>query len=186
MLDYNKDSTTGGIVNVEEYDHYVHIGEAYYAAIDRQIPGGQTVYTAFKTPLNKKVHMKDRILEAVYVSGATKEVNVTINVYEAGTYSDGTSVNVTNHNSNRQSSNTSNVQVHKVGVTVTPGNQGLNLNRRTRVKAASDSSVAGGTAKEYIMKPDTVYIAEIINGSNSVVEVSLKWFWYETLFNINN
>lgn len=157
---------------VVQSDHaYIHDGMAYDALIN--IGTISSAYNiSFKTPTvasGKFIHWRPTDI-------TTSENYIQVILYEGDTYTGGTAVTPVNRN--RNSPNTSTMQVVAKGTTSTPSGTIIDIfgigSAGTRQARSGSSS---GSEQERVLKPDTIYTLALTPAGSTDVTTTL--FWYE-------
>lgn len=151
---------------------YIHEGKMFNCAFRNILLAGATRKITALTPANKYIHYRP-------IDIMTSADKVTVNFYENSSgNSGGTSKTIINRN---RTSNKVSESVIKDGETVTTnGNliSGVYLPGSTGVGQIRTGNVVTG-ADEWVLKQNTLYTLEIINGSDSSNDIGVNFHWYE-------
>lgn len=162
-----------GAVKIMDNDHaYIHQGKYFSVTYQLTILTGATAKVTFLTNSDKSIHYRP----ASIVASADK---LSLNVYEGSSGASGGTA-LTPLNRNRQSIIATDVVI-KTGVTVTTNGtliQTAYLPGSTGVGQSRAGASAGGT-NEWVLKTDTLYTYEFINGSTESNVVWVEFQWYE-------
>lgn len=163
---------TGAVINIDSNHRYIHMGKLFESFVKTTILAAGTYTIAIKTPLLKELHYSPSTI----MPSADK---LTVEFFEAGTYTGGTDVSPINH---KRTGGVSETQAVKQGVTIStagtkiaqvylPGSVGVGQSRA--------GSTFGTSMNEMVLKKDTVYLYKITNGSTESNTVQVNFFWYE-------
>lgn len=162
-----------GAVKIMDNDHaYIHQGKYFSVTFLLTITTGATTKVTFLTNSDKMIHYRP----ASIVASADK---LSANIYEGSSVASGGTA-LTPICRNRQTPLTTDVVV-TTGVTVgTNGTliQTAYLPGSASVGQSRAGSTAGGT-NEWVLKADTLYTYEFINGSTETNTVWVEFQWYE-------
>lgn len=155
---------------LEKYE--VELGQMYTTYYKGTIAAGQTLYLAYKTPIDKEVRAYPTIIE----SSVDK---LTFKYYEGSAITGGT-LNIA-VNKNRNSGKVSDMvltatpTVSTIGLQIAqvflPGSAGVGQSR--------DGGSAAGGDTYWELKKDTVYILAFENGSTAANTVQITEAWLE-------
>ena len=167
------DKISNAMINISHDHHKIHEGDKYYARVQLTIPTLTTQRITFITPTDVYIHYQRSGVQ-------TSSDKVSINFYEGGVVNvAGTLVN--SHNRDLNSPLKSGVIIRtgdtyaSVGTKLDafcsyiPGSTGVG-----QAKAVG----ASATGEEIILKRDTVYVYEIVNGSSDSNIVDINFSWY--------
>lgn len=162
-----------GAKKIIDSDHaYIHQGKYFTAAFLLTIATGATNKVTFKTNSAKEIHYRP----ANVVSSADK---LTFNFYEGSSVdSEGSAVTPTNRS--RKLATATDVVV-KTGVTV--GTNGTQISTAYIPGTTGIGGVRSGQQlsgnNEWVLKANTLYTIEFINGSSDTNSVFVELQWYE-------
>lgn len=157
-------------------DHnYIHDGIGFSVNhLELALASAASAYLGFTTPPSgeKYIHWRP-------TGVSSTESGVVVKVFEGDSFTGGT--DITPFNRNRLSSNTSDMQSFKKGVTSTPTGVLVGLASVGSGGNAVSSSGGGssGAENEIVLKQNTNYVIELENIGAVSTDVSLNLFWYE-------
>lgn len=165
---------TGAVKGIDNDHAYIHFGGLFTAYTKNTLEAGGVRHISFKTPINTKyVHYRNETV-------STSADKVTIELYEDATVTAGTGTLKTPINHRRIAPHES-MSLVRDGVTVTAegtligqsfigGGEGAGQNR-----AGQEIS----EKNEKVLKPDSMYVVKIINGSTTSNIIQCNPMWYE-------
>lgn len=147
-------------------------GKTFSVSGTIDITSGSTIKLTFQTNSTHRVRFKP----ASIVSSADK---ITYNAYEGSSGNSG-GTTLTPINRNRTSDYATDVVV-KSGVTVTTNGTLINTAYIPGATGVGGTRTGSETGDDYgwILKPDTLYTLEFVNGSSTTNIVSLHMLWFE-------
>jgi hypothetical protein len=168
------DGISNAGITISHDHHKIHEGHKFIAWAQQNILAGQTYRFSFITPSDTYIHY-----QRSEVSSSVDKL--TIRFYQNGVVdTEGDLVATSNRDLNsdedsgviiRRGDTYTNVGTQIVPLTgYLPGSVGVGQNR---------TGGTSGGGEEIILKPNTVYVYKIVNGSDSANLVSINWNWYK-------
>lgn len=166
------DKGRNALISTTLEKHEVELGQMYTAYYKGTIAAGQTLYLAYKTPVDKEIRAYPTVIES-------SADNLTFKYYEAAAITGGTLATAVNKNRNSDKVSemvlTATPTVTNIGLQIAqvflPGSTGVGQSR-------SGASAAGGDTY-WPLKKDTVYILAFENGSTAANTVQITEAWLE-------
>lgn len=167
------DKIGNSLISISHDHHKIHEADKFYAHVKETLATLTTKRITFKTPADTYIHYQR--------SGvSTSADKVSINFYEGGVVDqEGTEISISNRDLNSEKVSGVELRIDDTYTNVgtkldafcsyLPGSEGVG---QTKVGGSS----SGG--EEIILKPDTVYVYEIVNGSASDNTITINFSWY--------
>lgn len=167
-----KERVTESVKSISTEHSYIHEGLLFSISLKNTLGAGVTRKITFLTPSVKYIHYRP----AIIVTSADK---LTMNFYESSSGNTG-GTPLTAYNRNRLSPITAQSIVTDGATVTTNGTKigGSFVGGGTGVGGARSGSEVG-EENELVLKQNTLYTMELVNGSTESNEVFLKMKWYE-------
>ena len=165
---------TGAIRTIETEHAYIHEGIFYESYNKFTLAAGAKRVVTIKAPVGKYLHYRPTNL----VTSADK---VTIEFYEGATVTAETGTAVTPSNHNRNSTLTSGVTLLDAPTVTADGTKfaQVYIPGATGTGGTRTGASAGLSNSEWVLKPNTVYMIRVTNGSSGSNDIQINFEWYE-------
>ena len=165
---------TSAIRTIETEHSYIHEGIFFESYNKFTLAAGAKRVVTIKAPVGKYLHYRPTNL----VTSADK---VTIEFYEGATVTAETGTAVTPSNHNRNSALTSGVTLLDAPTVTADGTKfaQVYIPGATGVGGSRTGASAGVSNSEWVLKPNTVYMIKVTNGSSGSNDIQINFQWYE-------
>ena len=165
---------TSAIRTIETEHAYIHEGIFFESYNKFTLAAGATRAVTIKAPVGKYLHYRPANL----VTSADK---VTIEFYEGATVTEGTGTAATPSNHNRNSTLTSGVTLLDAPTVTANGTKlaQVYIPGATGMGGTRTGASAGLSNSEWVLKPNTVYMFRVTNGSSGSNDIQINFEWYE-------
>ena len=165
---------TGAFRTIETEHAYIHEGIFYESYNKFTLAAGAKRVVTIKAPVGKYLHYRPTNL----VTSADK---VTIEFYEGATVTAETGTAVTPSNHNRNSTLTSGVTLLDAPTVTADGTKfaQVYIPGATGTGGTRTGASAGLSNSEWVLKPNTVYMIRVTNGSSGSNDIQINFEWYE-------
>ena len=165
---------TGAFRTIETEHAYIHEGIFYESYNKFTLAGGATRVVTIKPAAGTYLHYRPTNL----VTSADK---VTIEFYEGATLTAATGTAATPSNHNRNSTLASKVTLLDAPTVTANGTKfaQVYIPGATGTGGTRTGASAGVSNSEWVLKPNTVYMVKVINGSSGSNDIQINFQWYE-------
>ena len=165
---------TSAIRTIETEHSYIHEGIFFESFNKFTLAGGATRVVTIKPATGTYLHYRPTNL-------ATSADKVTIEFYEGATVTAATGTAVTPSNHNRNSALTSKVTLLDAPTVTANGTKfaQVYMPGATGTGTTRTGQSAGTSGSEWVLKPDTVYMIKVTNGSSGSNDIQVNFQWYE-------
>ena len=165
---------TSAIRTIETEHSYIHEGIFFESFNKFTLAGGATRVVTIKPAAGTYLHYRPTNL----VTSADK---VTIEFYEGATVTAATGTAVTPSNHNRNSALTSGVTLLDAPTVTADGTKiaQVYIPGATGTGGTRTGASAGVSNSEWVLKPNTVYMIKVTNGSSGSNDIQINFQWYE-------
>ena len=165
---------TSAIRTIETEHSYIHEGIFYESYNKFTLAAGAKRVVTIKAPVGKYLHYRPTNL----VTSADK---VTIEFYEGATVTAATGTAVTPSNHNRNSATASGVTLLDAPTVTADGTKfaQVYIPGATGIGGTRTGQSAGTSGSEWVLKPNTVYMIKVTNGSSGSNDIQVNFQWYE-------
>ena len=165
---------TSAIRTIETEHAYIHEGIFYESYNKFTLAAGAKRVVTIKSPVGKYLHYRPTNL----VTSADK---VTIEFYEGATVTAETGTAVTPSNHDRNSALTSGVTLLDAPTVTADGTKfaQVYIPGATGTGGTRTGQSAGTSGSEWVLKPNTVYLIRVTNGSSGSNDIQVNFQWYE-------
>ena len=165
---------TSAIRTIETEHAYIHEGIFFESYNKFTLAAGATKVVTIKPAAGTYLHYRPTNL----VTSADK---VTIEFYEGATVTAATGAAVTPSNHNRNSALTSKVTLLDAPTVTADGTKfaQVYIPGATGTGGTRTGASAGVSNSEWVLKPDTVYMIRVTNGSSGSNDIQINFQWYE-------
>ena len=165
---------TGAFRTIETEHAYIHEGIFFESYNKFTLAAGATKVVTIKPAAGTYLHYRPTNL----VTSADK---VTIEFYEGATVTAATGTAATPSNHNRNSALTSKVTLLDAPTVTANGTKfaQVYIPGATGTGGTRTGASAGVSNSEWVLKPNTVYMVKVINGSSGSNDIQINFQWYE-------
>ena len=165
---------TGAFRTIETEHSYIHEGIFFESYNKFTLAAGATKVVTIKPAAGTYLHYRPTNL----VTSADK---VTIEFYEGATVTAATGTAVTPSNHNRNSTLASKVTLLDAPTVTANGTKfaQVYIPGATGTGGTRTGASAGVSSSEWVLKPDTVYMVKVTNGSSGSNDIQINFQWYE-------
>ena len=165
---------TSAIRTIETEHAYIHEGIFFESFNKFTLAGGATRVVTLKPAAGTYLHYRPTNL----VTSADK---VTIEFYEGATVTAATGTAVTPSNHNRNSTLASKVTLLDAPTVTVNGTKfaQVYMPGATGTGGTRTGASAGVSNSEWVLKPNTVYMIRVTNGSSGSNDIQVNFQWYE-------
>ena len=165
---------TSAIRTIETEHAYIHEGIFFESYNKFTLAAGATKVITIKPATGTYLHYRPTNL----VTSADK---VTIEFYEGATLTAATGTAVTPSNHNRNSTLTSKVTLLDAPTVTANGTKfaQVYIPGATGTGGTRTGQSAGTSGSEWVLKPNTVYLIRVTNGSSGSNDIQVNFQWYE-------